>query len=157
MEILELRRLMLEAFVEAKRCDADVPVGAIIVKDREIIARGYNQREKLNDPLGHAELMAIQQAAQKLGSWRLSGCTLICTLEPCPMCAEAAVQSRISAIIFAAYDPVAGATGTMFNLIANRKALASPQIIGGILEEESAKMLKNFFLERREKNKNAEN
>ncbi len=152
MEILELHSLMQETLAEAKRCEMDVPVGAIIVKDGEIISRGFNQREQLNDPIGHAEIIAIKQAALKLGSWRLSGCILFCTLEPCPMCAEAAIQSRISKIVFSAYDPVAGAAGTVFNLFANRKALPTPELIGGILEKEGVALLKDFFEQRRKEN-----
>lgn len=133
------------ALQKATQCQCDVPVGALIVKNDEIIASGFNQRESGQDPLGHAELIAIKQAAEKLGSWRLSACTLICTLEPCPMCAEALIQARLERVIFGAYDQVAGACGSAFNLFINRKALPTPELIGGILEEECSELLKEFF------------
>jgi len=140
-------RLALE---EAALCKLDVPVGALIIKDSRILALGHNLREELNDPLGHAELLVIKAASKLLGSWRLSGCTLICTLEPCPMCAEAIIQSRISTLVFGAYDTVAGAAGTRFNLFANRKSLPTPELITGILELECSASLKEFFQKQRQ-------
>lgn len=139
-------RLALE---QAACCGADVPVGAIIVKDDQIIAAGFNQRETLKDPLGHAELLAIKIAAAKLDSWRLLGCTLICSLEPCPMCAEAIIQTRMKSVIFGAYDPVSGAAGSAFNLFAKRKSLPTPEVIAGILEEECSHVLQEFFRDKR--------
>jgi tRNA(adenine34) deaminase len=141
------------AIEQAKQCGEDVPVGAIIVKDRKIIGTGFNQRETQMDPLGHAELCAIKQASNKIGSWRLNGCTLICTLEPCPMCAEAIIQTRMDQVIFGAYDIVAGAAGSAFNLFVKRKSLPIPEVIGGILEEECSTLLKQFFQQQRQRQK----
>jgi len=142
---------MKAALEQTQLCQGDVPVGAIIVHDDTIIATGYNQREALNDPLGHAELGAIRAASIKLGSWRLGGCAIFCTLEPCPMCAEAIIQSRLQLLVFGAYDPVAGAAGSVFNLFAKRKALPAPDILAGIMEEECVEPLKQFFKEQRQR------
>lgn len=139
------------AIEQAKLCREDVPVGAIIVKAGEVIATGYNQREAKQDPLGHAELAAIKAAADKLGSWRLNGSTLVCTLEPCPMCAEAIIQARFDRLVFGAFDPICGAAGTAFNLFAKRKSLPTPELVAGILEEECSYLLKEFFRQRRQR------
>ncbi len=142
---------MKMALEQAACCKSDVPVGAIVVKGDELISSGFNQREALNDPLGHAELIAIREAAMKLGSWRLQDCTLICTLEPCPMCAEAIIQSRMERLIFGAYDQVAGAAGSAFNLFAKRKSVPTPELIAGILEAECSTILQEFFREQRKR------
>ncbi len=141
------------ALEQALLCQGDVPVGAIIVHNDTIIASGFNQREALNDTLGHAELVAIRAASLKLGSWRLSNCAIFCTLEPCPMCAEAIIQSRLQLLVYGAYDPIAGAAGTVFNLFAKRKALPIPEILAGIMEEECVEPLKQFFIQQRQKAK----
>ena len=141
-------RLALE---QAGNCQIDVPVGALIVRGDEIIASGFNQRETLADPLGHAELIAIRTAAARLGSWRLTGCSIVSTLEPCPMCAEAIIQCRLAAVIFGAYDPIAGAAGSVFNLFVNRRSLPTPEIIAGILEEDCSALLQQFFLRQRKR------
>ncbi len=144
--------LMQMALQEAGKCTADVPVGALVVDEEDgdrIVSAGFNQREVLNDPLGHAELIALRGAAQSLGKWRLQGLTLICTLEPCPMCAEAIIQSRIAKVVFGAFDPVSGACGSAFNLFHRRKALPVPEVIGGILEKECSQILSAFFLAKR--------
>ena len=147
--------LMQVALREAGNCDLDVPVGALLVDESTgtIVSRGFNQREALNDPLGHAELIALREAARVLGRWRLQELTLVCTLEPCPMCAEAIIQSRVKKVIFGAFDPVSGAAGTVFNLFANRKSLPVPEVIGGILEKECSSGLSEFFSARRKSGK----
>lgn len=148
---------MQMALQEAGKCTADVPVGALVVDEEDgdrIVSAGFNQREVLNDPLGHAELIALRGAAQSLGKWRLQGLTLICTLEPCPMCAEAIIQSRIAKVVFGAFDPVSGACGSAFNLFQRRKALPVPEVIGGILEEECSQILSAFFLAKRNRENN---
>ena len=137
------------ALSEARKCRLDVPVGALIVVNDQIIATGFNQREESNDPLGHAELIAIKKASEVLSSWRLRDATLICTLEPCPMCAEAIIQTRINTLIFGAFDAASGAAGSAFNLLCNRKGLASPEVVGGIMEDECSGLLTQFFASKR--------
>ncbi len=127
----------------------EVPVGAAIACDGEIVGLGRNTREGDADPLGHAEIGAIRQAASRLGRWRLTGCTLYVTLEPCPMCAAAAVQARLDRIVFAAYDPKLGACGSVFSLAEARPWNHRIEVIGGICEDESVRLLKRFFAERR--------
>jgi len=123
----------------------DVPVGCLIVRDGEIIGSGHNQREENQDPTAHAELIAIRAAAKHLSSWRLSDCTLIVTLEPCAMCAEAIIQSRIPTLVFGAYDQRAGACGSAFNLFVAGRSYPLPEIVGGIEEEECQRLLAEFF------------
>ena len=145
-------KYMRAALNEAKKCEAEgeVPVGAVIVKDGEIIATGRNRRETGKNALYHAELEAIDKACKALGGWRLFGCDLYVTLEPCPMCAGAIINSRIKTVYFGAYDNKAGSFGSVadFNRIPyNHK----PEIIGGIMENECAEMLSAFFKNLREK------
>ncbi len=127
----------------------EVPVGAAIACAGEIVGLGRNTREGDADPLGHAELGAIRQAASRLGRWRLTGCTLYVTLEPCPMCAAADMQARLDRIVFAAYDPKLGACGSVFSVVEARPWNHRLEVIGGICEEESAQLLKGFFAQRR--------
>ncbi|MBY0552628.1 MAG: nucleoside deaminase [Candidatus Obscuribacterales bacterium] len=138
------------AIKQALTCGNDVPVGSIVVFGNEIIGRGFNVRERDNDPAGHAEILALREAAKVIGNWRLDGATLYCTLEPCAMCAEAMIQSRISRVVFAAYDPISGAAGSAFNLFVRGRALPLPEVIGGILEERCRAMILQFFHNRRE-------
>ncbi len=126
----------------------EVPVGAVVVKDGKIIARGYNLREHRRSPLAHAEILAIAKAAKRLGGWRLSGCTLYVTLEPCPMCAGAIVNARVDEVVFGAYDPKAGAMGTLYNLAVGRLN-HTPRVTGGVLREECAAVLKEYFSSKR--------
>lgn len=143
---------MEAAIAEARLCTKDVPVGCVIVNEHgQVIARAHNQREELLDPAGHAEILALRQGAASIGDWRLSGCTLYCTLEPCPMCAEAIIQARLAKVVFGAWDAVAGAAGSTFNLFISGRSLPVPQVIGGILEEECRQMLLDFFAQRRRK------
>lgn len=154
MDEKQIYEFMKIAISEAENnAGLDLPIAALLVKDGEIIARAGNRRERDADPLAHAEMLSIRAAAMRLGNWRLSGCTIFVTLEPCPMCCEAILQSRIERIVFAAYDPQAGACGSRFNLLENRQALPSPELIAGILEEEASSMLKEFFKKRRAENK----
>ena len=128
----------------------EVPVGAVIEYNGEIIAAAHNTRETDQNPLAHAEINAIRQAAQALGSWRLLDCTLYVTLEPCPMCAGAIVNARIPRVVFGAYDPKAGAFGTLYDL-SEGKLNHQPSVVGGILEEECAQLLSGFFKSKRRK------
>ena len=137
---------MYEALLEAKKAaeENEVPVGVVIVKDGEIIARGRNMREKKQNPLSHAEIEAINEASKKLNSWHLDDCELYVTLEPCPMCTGAIINSRIKTVIFGAYDLKAGCMDSVINLCDypfNHKV----EIYGGICEEECAKILSDFF------------
>ncbi len=127
----------------------EVPVGAIVVHNNHIIGRGYNRRQAKQNALEHAELMAIAQACRKLRSWRLENCTLYVTLEPCPMCAGAIIQSRIAHVVFGAYDPKGGAVAQTPNVLDLPKWNHHPTWQGGILEEECSTLLKSFFQEKR--------
>ena len=142
---------MQEALKEAQKAyrKGESPVGAVVVMDGKIIARGYNQRESKQDPTAHAEIIAIRKAAHKLGNWRLNGCDLYVTLEPCPMCAGAAIQARIDKIVIGTMDPKAGALGSKLNLL-EFKFNHEIDIKTGILEKECADVLKRFFKELRE-------
>ncbi|MFQ6043180.1 MAG: tRNA adenosine(34) deaminase TadA [Candidatus Poribacteria bacterium] len=142
---------MREALREAQRAfeEDEVPIGAVIVKGGEILVRAHNLREKLNDPTAHAELIAIRLAAVKLNSWRLLDTTLYVTVEPCPMCAGAIVLARVKRLVFGAIDPKAGAAGTLMNLLDDVRLNHRVEVTGGVLEEESGKLLRAFFLQRR--------
>lgn len=123
----------------------EVPIGAVIVCRGEIIATGYNVRETSQSALSHAELIAIQEANAKLGSWRLADCTLYVTLEPCPMCAGAIIQSRIKRVVFGAFDPKAGCAGSLMNLLNDDRFNHQVELESGVLEEECSLLLTNFF------------
>jgi tRNA(adenine34) deaminase len=127
----------------------EVPIGAVIVHENRIIGRGYNQTERLQDPTAHAEMIAITAAATHLASRRLLGCTIYVTLEPCSMCAGAIVLARIPRLIFAATDPKAGATGTLYNITQDQRLNHRCEVISGVLGEESSMMLKSYFAELR--------
>src|SRR5690625_525793 len=131
----------------------EVPIGSIIVLHDEIIATGYNVREKSQLVLSHAELIAIDKANQVVGSWRLEDCTLYVTLEPCPMCAGAIIQSRIKRVVFGATDPKAGCAGTLMNLLNEEQFNHQVEITAGILKKECANLLSNFFQELRKSKK----
>ena len=137
---------MEEALKEAHAAalEGEVPVGAVLVKDGQIIARGHNTRERDQDPLGHAEINVIRQGCALLHSWRLTGCTLYVTLEPCPMCAGAIVNARIPAVYYGAKDDKAGCCGSVLNLFEERFN-HHPRIYGGLLEEECVALLQSFF------------
>jgi tRNA(adenine34) deaminase len=135
------------ALCEAQKAfDADeVPVGALVVFKNKIIGKGYNQIERLQDPTAHAEMIAITAAADFLRSRRLEGCTLYVTLEPCPMCASAVVLARVPTLVFGAYDPKAGACGTLYNIVQDKRLNHQPHVIGGVCDGESEDLLKKFF------------
>lgn len=128
---------------------SEVPVGAVIVAEGRVIAAAYNQREQLCDPTAHAEMIAITQAAENLGSWRLSGCTLYCTLEPCPMCAGAIVQARVPTVVYGAADPKAGAVNTLYQLLSDPRLNHRCEIVPGVLAEECGQLLTRFFQQQR--------
>ena len=123
----------------------EVPVGAVVVSDGELIGRAHNVREADQDPLGHAELVALRQAARQLGTWRLGGCAMFVTLEPCAMCAGALVNSRIERLVFAAADPKAGYCGSLGNITQDERLNHRLEVSSGVLAMESSAMLKNFF------------
>ena len=145
LDILFMREALLEA--EAAALDDEVPVGAVMVRNGEIIARARNRREKDKNPLSHAEIKIINDTCRALGGWRLVGCTLYVTLEPCPMCAGAIINSRIERVVFGAFDEKAGAFGTMINL--TEYPLFKPQITGGVLKDECSAILSEFFKRKR--------
>lgn len=138
----------LELAREAASKD-EVPVGAIIVFENEIIAEAINNRENAKNPVGHAELMAIELASKKLDRWRLTGCTLYVTLEPCVMCAGAIVLSRVDQVVFGTHDPKAGAVESIYQILADKKLNHSPVITTGVLQAECSQVLKDFFNKKR--------
>jgi len=124
----------------------EVPVGAVVIDEAgQIIGVGHNDREASHNPLGHAEVVALSAAAVHLGSWRLDGCTLVVTLEPCTMCAGAAVQSRIASIVFGAFDEKAGAVGSLWDVVRDRRLPHRPVVVSGVLASECAQILSDFF------------
>ncbi len=142
---------MREALEEAKKAfDKDEPpVGAIIARDDEIIARGHNLRESLQDPTAHAEMLAIRVAAAKLGRWRLSDCAIYVTLEPCAMCAGAMILARLDRVVYGADDPKAGAVSSLMNLVSDKRLNHQLEVKNGILAPECAALLRDFFSSRR--------
>ena len=150
MGIEEAMRVAIEHAKIASVASKDVPVGAVILNaNGDLISTGNNQRELLNDPTAHAEIIAIRNAATALGNWRLDGCIIVVTLEPCAMCAGAIAQSRISKVVFGAWDEKAGASGSVWDLLRDPRALHKVEVTSGVLEEECAAMLKEFFSEQR--------
>ncbi|MDE0331973.1 MAG: tRNA adenosine(34) deaminase TadA [Nitrospinae bacterium] len=140
-EALALARMAEEA--------GDVPVGALVVREGRVLGRGFNRREAACDPTAHAEVLALREAAETDGIWRLDGATLYVTLEPCPMCAGAIVNSRIARLVFGAKDPKGGACGSLFDIPSDPRVNHRVPIASGVLAEESAAMLRAFFEERR--------
>ena len=150
MEIEEAMRVAIEHAKIASVASRDVPVGAVILNaNGDLISAGNNQRELLNDPTAHAEIVAIRHAAKALENWRLDGCSIIVTLEPCAMCAGAIAQSRISKVVFGAWDEKAGASGSVWDLLRDPRALRKVEVTSGVFEEECGAMLKEFFSEQR--------
>lgn len=148
-------KFMKEAIRQAKKAQKidEVPIGCVIVYEDKIIARGYNRRNTDKNTLAHAELSAIRKASQKLGDWRLEGCTMYVTLEPCQMCAGAIVQARIDKVIIGSMNPKAGCAGSVLNLLQVSAFNHQVELETGILEEECSSMLSNFFKNLREKKK----
>ncbi|WP_425755446.1 tRNA adenosine(34) deaminase TadA [Ihubacter sp. rT4E-8] len=156
-----MNRFMQEALREAKIAFrlGEVPIGAVIEKDGQIIAKGHNLTETLKDPTAHAEMMAIRQAAEALGGWRLIGCNLYVTVEPCSMCAGAMIWARINRLYIGAMDPKAGACGSVFQIAQSSKLNHRIEIETGIMEEECASLMREFFSQlryRKKKNKSEE-
>lgn len=142
---------MERALMQAKNAyrHGEVPVGAVVVKDGKVISRGYNRRESDRDPTAHAELIAMRRAAKKLNSWRLTGCTLYVTLEPCPMCSGVIINSRIDRVVFGAYDAKAGCCTTLYHLCNDERFNHRAEILGGVNEDECGEILSRFFKEKR--------
>ncbi len=138
---------MREALAEAAAAAAlgEAPIGAVVVRDGRVIARAHNRREQDRDPAAHAELIALREAAQHLGGWRLPGCTLYVTLEPCAMCAGAAVQARLPRLVFGAADPKAGAAGSVVDLLREPRFSHVVEVAGGVCEAECSALLREFF------------
>ena len=146
-------KFMLAALKEAEKSAAldEVPVGAVIVRNNKIIARGHNLREKTNDPTSHAEIVAIRKACKKLNSWRLEGCTIYVTIEPCAMCAGTLLWTRIDRIVFGASDPKGGALGSSFELFRVKNINHHPEITKGVLEDKCGSLISDFFKKKRQK------
>ena len=146
------RQFMEEALSEAEKALAldEVPIGAVVVYEGAIYARGYNLREQMGDPTAHAEIIALRRAAARRGSWRLHDMTLYVTLEPCPMCAGAMVNARLNRLVFGAFDPKAGAAGSLMNLVNDDRLNHRLAVTSGILADASAGLLKEFFRRKRE-------
>jgi tRNA(adenine34) deaminase len=143
---------MRGALDEARKAllHGDVPVGAVVLDPQGVlIARAHNNREGSGDPTAHAEVLAIRAAAEAMGSWRLEGCTLVVTLEPCTMCAGAIVLSRLERVVYGAIDPKAGAAGSLWDVLRDRRLNHRPEVLPGVLEQECGDVLKAFFSQRR--------
>jgi len=132
--------------------NGDVPIGAVIVYKNQIIGKAYNQREQLKDPTAHAEIIGLTQAAAFLESWRLNGCTMYVTLEPCPMCAGALVLARMDRLVYGCDDPKAGACKSLYNIVQDERLNHRLEVTGGVLAEECSKLLQEFFQHRRIEN-----
>jgi tRNA(adenine34) deaminase len=146
-------RVAIEAAGIAEE-NGDVPIGAVIVYENQIIGKAYNQREQLKDPTAHAEIIALTQAAAFLESWRLNGCTMYVTLEPCPMCAGALVLARLDRLVYGCDDPKTGACKSLYNIVQDERLNHKLEVTSGVLEEQCREQLQEFFARRREENKN---
>lgn len=144
----------MQAALEAAReafANDDIPVGAVVVgPDGSILGRGFNTREADHDPTGHAEVVALRAAGKAMQSWHLDGCALVVTLEPCTMCAGAAVLARVESVVFGAWDPKAGAVGSLWDVVRDRRLNHRPEVVSGVLEQESSDLLEAFFSALRE-------
>lgn len=141
------------ALAEARRAEdhGDVPIGAVVLRDAdgEVLGAAHNERELRQDPTAHAEVLALQRAAAALGSWRVLGCTLVVTLEPCSMCAGAIVLSRVPRVVYGCTDPKAGAAGSVLDVLADERLNHRPEVVGGVRADECADLLRSFFAARR--------
>ena len=146
--------LMAVRQAEIAEQNGDVPIGAVIVYENHVIAKAYNQREQLKDPTAHAEIIALTQAAAALESWRLEGCTIYVTLEPCPMCAGALVLARIDRLVYGCDDPKTGAVKSLYNIVQDQRLNHCIEVTSGILADQCSALLQNFFTRRRAENKN---
>lgn len=136
---------------EQASADGDIPVGAVVLDaDGVIIGEGRNTRERDGDPTGHAEVVALRAAAAATGEWRLTGCTLVVTLEPCPMCAGAIVASRVPRVVLGAWDPKMGACGSVWDVVRDRRSIHRAEVVGGVREQECGRLLLDFFDQRRD-------
>jgi tRNA(adenine34) deaminase len=143
-----MRSAISQAALAAR--EGDVPVGAVVLSESgEELGRGHNAREVRQDPTAHAEVLALQAAAARVGSWRLAGCTLVVTLEPCTMCAGAVVLARVARLVYGAADPKAGAVGSLWDVVRDRRLNSRPEVIGGVLASECAAQLRTFFEQHR--------
>lgn len=143
-----MQRALGEA--RAAAADGEVPIGAVVVDDTgEVVATGRNRRERGHDATAHAEILAIREAGRRLGSWRLTGCSLIVTLEPCAMCAGAVVLARLDTLVFGATDPKAGAVGSLYDIPADPRLNHRPKVVGGVLADPCGDVLRDFFRARR--------
>lgn len=142
-------RLALDE-ARAALATSDVPIGAVVVDESgAVVGRGRNEREAAADPTAHAEVVALREAARARGEWRLDGCTLVVTLEPCTMCAGAAVLARVDRVVFGAWDPKAGAVGSLWDVVRDRRVNHRPEVVSGVLAEESTALLLEFFGDQR--------
>ncbi|NLJ57256.1 MAG: nucleoside deaminase [Tissierellia bacterium] len=148
-------RYMREALKEAYKAYEinEVPIGVVIVRKGEIVGRGYNQKETLKDATLHGEILAIKNACNNLGGWRLPGCTMYVTLEPCPMCAGAIVNARIERLVIGAKDLKTGACGSVLDITNHKKLNHQPEVIFGVLEEDCSQLIKDFFIKLRKNNR----
>jgi len=155
----EDERFMQEAVEQAKVAqeNGDVPIGCVIVKNGQVIAKGYNQREQLQDPTAHAEIIALTAAAAAVESWRLNGCRMYVTLEPCAMCAGALVLSRMDKLIYGCDDPKTGACGSLYNIVQDERLNHKVEITSGVFAEDCSRQLQKFFARRRGENSNKVN
>lgn len=147
-DVSAMRRALALADEAGER--GDIPVGAVVLgADGAVLGEGRNLREETHDPAAHAEIVAMRRAAEAIGSWNLEGCTLVVTLEPCVMCAGAVLQARIGRLVFGAWDEKAGAAGSMYDVVRDRRLPYRAEVVGGVLEDEAAARLRAFFAERR--------
>ena len=144
---------MKQALIQADKAfkSEEIPVGAVVIREDKVIGRAYNQREQLNDPTAHAEIIAITAAANTLGDWRLNGCTLYVTKEPCSMCAGAIINARLDMIVFGCYDEAEGCCGSLYQLCGDPRFKTKVSVMGGVMENQSLSLLKEFFNSRRKK------
>jgi len=152
----QLDQQYMRAAIEAAAIaqdNGDVPIGAVVVYEQRIIARAYNQKEQLKDPTAHAEIVALTQAAEFVSNWRLHGCTMYVTLEPCIMCAGALVLARIDRLVYGCDDPKTGAVKSLYNIVQDERLNHRIEVTSGVLAEECRGQLQNFFAERRNKNR----
>jgi tRNA(adenine34) deaminase len=147
-------RVAIEA-AKIAQDNGDVPIGAVIVHEDLVVAKAYNQREQLQDPTAHAEIIALTQAAAALGSWRLHGCTVYVTLEPCPMCAGALVLARVDRLVYGCEDPKTGACKSLYNIVQDERLNHRIEVTSGVLAEQCRQQLQGFFAKRRTEDKNS--
>jgi tRNA(adenine34) deaminase len=149
------QRFMAQAIDQAYIAEenGDVPIGTVIVYENKVIAKGYNQRQQLNDPTAHAEIIALGAASEFIGNWRLGGCTIYVTLEPCPMCAGALVLARIDRLVYGCHDPKTGACSSLYNIVQDDRLNHSVDVTSGVLAEKCTDQLQAFFQRRRLENK----